>query len=74
MPGSCIFLFCPASLGRILSEMKGDRRHVQQEIQMLMVHLAGLSKIEFPASQWRRTNADAYYQTWIFTYLSDPAI
>ena len=73
MPGLYI-LFCPASLGRILSETKGDRRHVEREIQMLMVYLAGMSKKEFPASQWRRTNADDYYQTWIFTYLSNPAI
>ena len=74
MPGSYIFLFCPASIGRILSEMKGDRRHLEREIQMFMVYLTGLSKIEFPASQWRRTNADASYQTWIFTYLSNTAI
>ena len=39
MPESYIFLFCPASLGRILSEMMGDRRHVEREIQMLMVYL-----------------------------------
>ena len=54
--------------------MKGDSRHVERDIQMLMVYLRGLSKIEFPFSQWRRTNADASYQTWIFTYLSNPAI
>ena len=34
MPGSYIFLFCLASLGRIPSEMKGDRRHVEREIQI----------------------------------------
>ena len=45
------FLFCPASLGRILSEMKGHRRHVEREIQMLMVYLRRLSKNEFSASQ-----------------------
>ena len=39
MPGSYIFLFCLASPGRILSETKGDRRHVEREIQMLMVNL-----------------------------------
>ena len=43
MPGSYIFLFCLASLGRILSETKGDRRHVEPEIQMLMVYLRGLT-------------------------------
>ena len=48
MPGLYIFLFCPASLGRILSEMKGDRRHVEREIQMLMVYLASLSIVNFP--------------------------
>ena len=74
MPRSYIFLFCPASLGRILSEMKGGRCHVEREIQVLMVYLRGLSKIEFPAIQWRRTNADVSYQTWIFTHLSNPAI
>ena len=60
MPALYIFLFCPASLGRILSEMKGDRRHVERAIPMIMVYLTCWSKIEFPASQWRRTNADAY--------------
>ena len=64
MPGSYIFLFCPASLGWILSEMKGDRRHVEREIQMLMVNLR----------KRRRTTADASYQTRIVTYLSNPAI
>ena len=51
MPESYIFLFCRASPGRILSEMKGNRRHVEREIQMLIVYLRVLSKIEFPACQ-----------------------
>ena len=34
MPALYIFPFCPASLGRIPSEMKVDRRHVEREIQI----------------------------------------
>ena len=64
MPGSYIFLFCLASLGRILSETKANRRHIEREIQMLMVY----------QEVWRRTTADASYQTWMFTYLFNPAI
>ena len=70
MPGSYIFLVCPASLGRILSEMKGDRRHSRAVNSNLYVVCWGFTKkMNFPRALTSQNTADVSYQIYILAHL-----
>ena len=72
-PALCKSLLIPASLGWILSEKKGDRRHCKRQIQILYCwwFFKATNKVqffEFPPL-WGRTTDDVSYQTLSITHL-----